>query len=363
MGRKIKHNYDEVYKRHRNGESLKKISKDLGISIQSFYSHFQRMKWEYNKNIQPRHEGYYVNDNYLNVIDTEDKAYFLGWIFSDGTVFKNKLALRLKKSDIEIIKEMFSKFSNGYSVSENKTKTSKGIIISSNQLVEDLKNLGCIRNKSKIGFDIPNISNELFRHFVRGYFDGDGSISKRSARPNQMQVYICSPHKSFLEQLQNGLLEFNINSFINIEKRKGKLSKTPNGKMCMNNVDMYTLRFLSHKERLKFYEFLYKDCSIKLNRKYVLYNAYYANTVLILEDKNSNIVQRIGDETFINYDLITKYTFYFGKEVDKDLIMSLYNQGVKRYNIHKQTRICRSIVDRVVKEYNSPTSVRQPENG
>ena len=363
MGRKIKHNYDEIQKRHRNGESLSKISKDLGIHIQCIYSHFQKMKWEYNRDINYRHKGYYVDDDYLKVVDTEDKAYFLGWMLSDGTVFENRIALKLKKADIEIVKEIFSKFSSGYSISINKAKTAKGIIVSSNKLIEDLKKLGCIRNKTKIGFDVPNISKKLFRHFIRGYFDGDGSISKRSVRPKQMQVYICSPNKTFLEQLQTKLLEFNINSFVNTEKRKGKLSKVPSGKMCINNMDMYTLRFSSHKERMRFYEFLYKDCSIKLERKYVLYNAYYTNTVLILESKNSNIVQRIGDETFINYDLITNKTFRLGKEVNKDLIISLYNQGISKYKIHKITNLCRSVIERIIKEYNSPTSVRQPENG
>ena len=114
---------------------------------------------------------------------------------------------------------------------------------------------------------------------------------------------------------------------------------------------------------MKFYEFLYKDCSIKLNRKYVLYNAYYANTVLTLESKCSKAVQRIGDETFINYDLITDKTFYCGKQVDKDLIISLYSKGLAKYRIHKKTTIDRSVIERVVKEYNSPKSARQPKLG
>ena len=42
MGRKIKHDYNTIYQRHINGESLKMISKDLGIHIQCIYSHFQR---------------------------------------------------------------------------------------------------------------------------------------------------------------------------------------------------------------------------------------------------------------------------------------------------------------------------------
>jgi len=360
MGRKIKHNYEEIYQRHLAGESLSKISKDTGIHIQCFYSHFQKMKWEYNNTIQSRKEGYSVNDNYLENIDTEDKAYFLGWMLSDGYITRNRLFLKLKNADESIITEMFNKFSDGFGLYNNKLKTSKTMSISSNKMIEDLKKLGCIENKTKFGFNLPPISNNLMCHFIRGYFYGDGSIGKRYARPNQIQVYICSIDKKFLEQLQNKLLEFNINSSIGIERRNGKAYKIPNNKITYNAVDMYKLIIPSHKERLKFYEFLYKDCTIKLERKYVLYSAYYANTVLILESKNSNTVQRIGDETLINYDLITDKTFYYGKEVDKKLINDLYTKGSCKYHIHKITGIGRFVISRIIKE--NITLPRVPDN-
>ena len=350
MGRKIKHDYNTIYQRHINGESLKMISKDLGIHIQCIYSHFQRNGRKYNKEIVPRHEGYYVNDNYLDNIDTEDKAYFLGWMLSDGYINRNRLFLRLKSTDESIIKEMFSKFSYGFGMYDNKSKTSKAMSVSSNKMIDRLKELGCVENKTFVKFSIPDISDNLFRHFVRGYFDGDGSIGKRSARPNQMQVYVCSIDRTFLEQLQNKLLQFGIAANINEEIRKGKAMKLPDGKISYNCVNMYKLIIPSQKERLKFYEFLYKDCSIKLERKYVLYSEYYVNTVLILESKDSSTVQRIGDETLINYDLITDKTFYFGKEVDTNLILDLYKQGFVPYVIHKKTKIGRSVINRILKE-------------
>ena len=360
MGRKIKHNYEQIYQRHLAGESLIKISKDTGIHIQCFYSHFRKMNWKYNKDIQPRHEGYFVNDNYLKKVDTEDKAYFLGWMLSDGYINGNRLFLKLKSTDESTIAKMFSKFSKGFSMYDNKLKTSKSMSISSNKMVDSLKKLGCVENKTKVGFSVPSIPDNLFRHFVRGYFDGDGSIGKRSARPNQVQVYICSINKTFLEQLQNKLLEFNIESSIQFEKRNGKTYKLPDNKITYDAIDMYKLCILTHKDRLKFYEFLYNDCSIKLERKYVLYNAYYVNTVLILEEKDSSTVQRIGDETLINYDLITDKTFYFGKEVDKKLITSLHEQGNCEYKIHKITGICRSVISRIIKE--NITLPRVPDN-
>lgn len=97
-------------------------------------------------------------------------------------------------------------------------------------------------------------------------------------------------------------------------------------------------------------------------RKYILYKEYYANTVLILESKDSKITQRIGDETFINYDLITKNTFYKGRDVDHNLIIEQYKVGICEFKIHKNTNICRSTINKIIKEYNSPTSAQQPKS-
>ena len=296
MGRKIKHNYNQVYQEHLNGKSLKNISKELKIPLSSIYDYFKKNNIVYNKNIPARHVGFWVNDSYLDNVDSEDKAYFLGWMFSDGYINKNRIFLTLQKKDSYIIKEIFSKFSSGYKLSENKSKTSATMTIASTKITDKLRKLGCVQNKTHLGFKIPDIPKELFRHYLRGYFDGDGSIGKRTARPKQLQINICSIDKNFLEDLQCLLREFKINSSINRENRKGKKLKLPNGNFNYNCVDMYRILFTTHKDRLKLYELLYTDCNIKLERKYVLYSEYYTNTVLTLENKESKAVQRIGDE-------------------------------------------------------------------
>ncbi len=297
-----------------------------------------------------RRKGYFVDDNYLKNIDTEDKAYFLGWMLSDGTISKTSLSLKLKSSDEYIIKEVFNKFSNGYKISTD--KTSKCIKITSKTLIEDLNKLGCIENKTMLGFNLPNLPNDLFRHFIRGYFDGDGSISKRSARIYQIQISICSIDNLFLQQLKNKLIENNIHSEIYKEIRNGKSLKRPNGEYNIDNIDMYRLLLTSHKEKLKFYEFLYNDCNTKLLRKFNLYNNYYHNTISLIIKKNSNIIKYINDVPIINYDLITENTFRLGVEVNSKLILNLYKHGRNVYSIHKELNISRSVINRIIKENN-----------
>lgn len=348
--RNLKYDYDKIYQRHFEGESLSNISKDLGIHIQTIYAYFQRNNLTYNKKIQLRKEGYTVNDNYLDNIDTEDKAYFLGWLLSDGSISDNRLTLKLKSDDEYIIKEMFGKFSSGYNITTYKNSKSMGV--SSSKLIDSLKKLGCVENKTKMGFNLPIISDDLFRHFIRGYFDGDGSIGRRSARPNQTQINICSPDKIFLLELQNKFNEFNINTIFTTEVRKGKLLKRPNNEYSTNNMDMFRLIINTHKDRLKFYEFLYNDCSIKLIRKYNLYTEYYNNTISLLESKISKSVQHIKGKIIINYDLIKDNTFQLGKEVDNKLILELFKSGKNEFYIHKETNIGRSVINRIIKEAN-----------
>jgi hypothetical protein len=316
--RKLKHDYDAIYQRHLAGETILNISKDTGIHISSIYTHFQKNKWTYNKNIQIRQAGYFVNDNYLDNIDNEDKAYFLGWLLSDGCIKNNSISLKLKYNDEYIIREMFNKFSNGYKMGTD--KNSRRMSLSSTKMISALKKLGCVENKTKVGFNLPNISNDLFRHFVRGYFDGDGTIGIRSDRLNQIHVSICSIDNKFLIQLQEKLYEHNILSVIHKENRNGKSLKRPDGIYYTNNKDMFRLIIPTHKEKLKFYEFLYNDCTIKLIRKYDKYKKYYLNTQLTLKRKNSN----------------------------KKLILNMFREGKCEYVIHKETKIGRHIIKRIL---------------
>lgn len=347
--RKLKHDYENIYKRHFNGESILNISRDLGIHIQSIYAYFQRNKLKYNTNIQSRKEGYIVNDNYLDDIDTENNAYFLGWMLSDGCVTGNRIKLKLKLDDEYIITEMFSKFSDGYKI--NSDKNSKHMEVSSDRLAQNLKKLGCVENKTKIGFGLPDIPDELFKHFVRAYFEGDGSIWFKTNKINKCQVNICSPDKFFLEQLKDKLLEYGIITTIYTEVRKGKSLKRPSGEYSTDNVNIHRIIFTTHTSKLKFYELIYTDCSIKLMRKYDLYTRYYNNTVSLLESKNSKAVQHIDDKIIINYDLINDKTFQLGNEVDDDLVLKLYKQGINKFSIHKETKIGRSVIERIIKNF------------
>src|SRR5574344_1615310 len=133
---------------------------------------------------------YFCNDDYFNVIDTEEKAYWLGFIAADGYISKKDngcdvVGIALVSTDKNHL-EKFSKaveftgdiktYSAG--VSDYSSNDYCRIIITSKNMSADLRKHGIKYNKSLImNFDDLDFSKEWTSCFVRGYFDGNGCIT------------------------------------------------------------------------------------------------------------------------------------------------------------------------------------------
>lgn len=148
------------------------------------------------------------------------------------------------------------------------TDGSIGVDINSSKICNDLVKLGIGYNKSYANLHIPNINSELIRHFIRGYFDGDGSFSlfihSPKDRPNtylKCKFSIDSKTCSILEDIQKELSKYNIKTSIIYLKRN----------------DMWRISTGSKVEAKKLYQYLYKDSNFYLTRKYNKF-VYYVNT-------------------------------------------------------------------------------------
>lgn len=202
-----------------------------------------------------------INENIFDEIDTEEKAYWLGFLYADGTIssqspdkrsrFEVKLAL--KYSDISHLKKfnvfMEYKGMNLKAISQNSTLGIKWVI-SNKHLWETLNNLGCVPKKSLI-LKYPDINifknkNFIF-DFIRGYNDGDGCISY-SVRNDKVSPSVSMVGtKDFLSGVQKAL--GNIGHLYN----KGKY---------------YTFSIGSRKDIEKYFSLTYDNPSIYLDRKY-----------------------------------------------------------------------------------------------
>ena len=164
----------EIYTRYTKGERLKDLAKEHSVSLGTLTNWYYKygFKIDLFKN-QPKSK-YNINDQFLEIIDTEQKAYFLGLMLSDGYVTgTNKVSVKLHKQDKELLDNIFSYITERPVIIRENTCE---ITICSKKLFQDLEKQGCIRNKTYSQMKLPVLKRELYSHFIRGYFDGDGSI-------------------------------------------------------------------------------------------------------------------------------------------------------------------------------------------
>ncbi len=234
--------------------TVSKILRENGISIP--------------KNIGTgRKRIYNVDHNYFDVIDTQQKAYILGLFYADGYITdNNKVGITLKLDDEEILikikKELKSEYPLTYheaSYNNNYKKTKKvRFLINSPIMFNKLKQIGCTESKSNslIFPNLQTLPNHLITHFIRGYFDGDGSVYKRfiiskGKKYNNIGFSFIGT-KEFIESIVNNL------PFI----YTGKLYKE---KRTLKNVWEFNTGGLERSQT--FYNWLYKDAIIYLDRK------------------------------------------------------------------------------------------------
>jgi hypothetical protein len=124
---------------------------------------------------------YEVNDDYFAKIDTEDKAYFFGFMSADGYNSEEKGIISLSIYDLEIL-EKFQKYiesqRNPKSYPKPNDKQIHVLTVRSNKMSQDLAKLGCVQRKSLI-LKFPTaeqVPDSLIRHYIRGYNDGNGCI-------------------------------------------------------------------------------------------------------------------------------------------------------------------------------------------
>lgn len=220
-----------------------------------------------------------LNQDYFEVIDSERKAYWLGFIVADGcvterigvnqTVTGKKLRVEVKKDDgyllEELAKDLDSDKEVKYCYSErhhgNFTKPKHNAYISfgSLKLCGDLAQYGVVPRKSLITDGIPtNIPSEYVRHFIRGFFDGDGSVNIRKS----YDVLACAFYGTteMLESVQDHLIEV-----LGFKRRKIIKQKEA-------NVSLY--QFASQEDVLAFYNYIYQDATVFLKRKKEVFDSH-----------------------------------------------------------------------------------------
>ena len=177
-----KEEIEEICNQYKNNKTTECIGKMFNISGNSI----SKILKENGVEIKPaKRYSIIKNHNYFYDIDTPDKAYFLGWMISDGAIIENRTRIgRQKVVSLEIhnndryILELFAQClgANSTIVKTFKKRNHCHIRFSSDQMAKDLSKYGVIPRKSHITY-LPKIKEDLMSHLIRGIFDGDGTIT------------------------------------------------------------------------------------------------------------------------------------------------------------------------------------------
>ncbi len=149
-----------------------------------------------NRPIRKRY--YEIDENFFKKW-TNESSYTLGWAFSDGNVSKDgrTFGFHLHKKDIKILKILREMMSSKHKIFLYGNAVE--FRIHSKKMCKDLISLGCTPKKS-LNIKFPsNLPRRYLKHFVRGYFDGDGSIYFNY--PNTIKINMPVT-KEFLDELR-----------------------------------------------------------------------------------------------------------------------------------------------------------------
>jgi hypothetical protein len=200
---------------------------------------------------------YQYNRNYFKNIDTTEKAYWLGYLYADGYIRKNPYNVLLTSIDREVIQKFQKSLKSNLPIcKDNRQKNTRYYIrIGSKQMVKDLEKLNCLSPKS-LTITFPKFLKQNFkRHFIRGYFDGDGWITN-TKYPKHFNISFCSGSKEFLKRLRQILFQ------------DLKLNKV---NIYFSKTNCYSITYGITKIKNKVYKYLYNNASIFLNRKHRIF--------------------------------------------------------------------------------------------
>lgn len=214
---------------------------------------------------------YKLNENYFEKIDTEEKAYWLGFICADGCISscsKKTKSLRLKfnlhRKDKEVLEKFrisiegdmpIKEFTSNKGIAKMESEEVK-IDINSNKLCESLISKG-VGFRKTYNLDMPEISKHLIRHFIRGYFDGDGCFCKYLIKGTDNYRYtfeIVGQSPEILEAFQKYFESVGIKTTI-YTRQSNKSKRLMTG---------------SKKELIKLSKLLYEDSNIFIHRKSIV---------------------------------------------------------------------------------------------
>ena len=215
-----------------------------------------------------------VNAAYFSDIDTQEKAYWLGFIWADGSINKtaprcsgpNRFTLSQIETESDHLQTFIQAIECSYTPvlrDRDRTPGKRTLVlnINSRPFCMALENLGYGTKEQRTG--IPPMPQELLHHFIRGYFDGDGCLSVYEQNHTRRQEWSLTGNEKLLVEIQK---------ILNAETSVSKNVKLKRYKRTTKAVG---LRYGRRSDIPALYEYMYKDATVYMESKHRKFEMFF----------------------------------------------------------------------------------------
>jgi intein-encoded DNA endonuclease-like protein len=253
---------NKIIQMYNTGLSCRKIADQLKCSESTITKRLVK------SNIIKRTNSVYrkrkFNDHFFDEINSEEKAYWLGFLYADGCIQNRQTGQKLVSlavKDKEVIDKFIQSIEGDF---ETKTYTDVHVVhLTSSIMFDALVKHGCIPRKSLV-LKFPELNQSLIHHFIRGYFDGDGT------------VFICNPknyNRTSTIYRSIGVGICGTQEFLEGVSRLASVNQPKKDKRKEKNI--WYLSFSGSKKVAHFYDYIYKDATLYLTRKKEKFEQYF----------------------------------------------------------------------------------------
>lgn len=233
-----------------SGLKRREIAESLGISESSLKKHISKNGWAQAR-AQVRNENFFSEF-------TEEACYWAGFIAADGCIKDSgTLSICLNYDDTNHIEKFKQAVGSSHKISSNTEKYYRSEINFRNQqITRDLKeNFNIVPRKTHIYTPPSCIPDDKVKHFMRGYFDGDGCICESFSNKNSKTATLYTTIVGTKETL-----EFFENT----------LALGGGGSWQAKRKNIFALKY-NTKHSLSLLDYMYAGSTVFLDRKYNLY--------------------------------------------------------------------------------------------
>lgn len=257
---------EEIISLYNSGLSSVKIANKFNVSVGTITYLLSKYKIKMRSN-KENSRLFTVNHNIFNLIDTPEKAYWLGFLYADGYICADRdlLGISLSSLDENHLKKLLIFLDSDYQIKKYQNKSAYSskeiesfysrVIITSEQIKSDLIKHGMCINKTLI-LKEPVLDEYLNCHFIRGYFDGDGTLTYGS-KVNGKQDYNLkiTGTESILTYIKKHFNKENLSLYHKKGTDPNVLTLTIGGKIQLKRI----------------LDYMYNGSTVHLDRKYERY--------------------------------------------------------------------------------------------